>query len=124
MADFDQFAGLRIMVVEDEALIAMLVEDYLSELGFTVVEVASTVAQGLQVATAAERPIDGAILDINLGTEKVFPIADVLVDRGIPFVFATGYGAQGLLPRYAGYPVIAKPFRLESLKQLLLSAFS
>jgi CheY-like chemotaxis protein len=124
MGELDRFAGFRMLVVEDEALIGMLIEDFLSDLGFTVVEVAGTLARGLEVATAAERPIDGAILDVNLGMEKVFPIADVLVDRGIPFVFATGYGVQGLVPRYAGYPVIAKPFRLEPFRQFLLAAFS
>jgi CheY-like chemotaxis protein len=123
MDELDRFAGFKILVVEDETLIAMLVEDYLNELGFTVVEVAGTVARGMEVATAAGHPIDGAILDINLGTEKVFPIADALVDRGIPFVFATGYGPEGVLPRFAGCPVIAKPFRLDALAHFLASAF-
>jgi DNA-binding response OmpR family regulator len=112
------------MVVEDEALIAMLVEDFLIELGFTVVAVTGTVEGGLAVATEASRTIDGAILDVNLGPESVFPIADALVERRIPFVFATGYGPQGLVPRYSKHPVIAKPFRLESLKHLLVSAFT
>ena len=124
MAELDKLAGFRMLIVEDEAMIAMLVEDYLTDLGFNVVQVAGTVAQGLAVATEVCRVIDGAILDINLGNEQVFPVADALADRGIPFVFATGYGIQGLLPRYASYPVIAKPFRLEPLKQFLLSAFA
>lgn len=124
MAALDRLAGFRMLIVEDEALIAMLIEDFLTDLGFEVVRVAGTVAQGLAVATEIRRLIDGAILDVNLGNEKVFPVADALADRGIPFVFATGYGVHGLVPRYAAYPVITKPFRLEPLKQLLLSAFA
>jgi CheY-like chemotaxis protein len=120
----ETLAGFRMLVVEDEALVAMLIEDYLTELGLAVVEVAGTLDRGLALATDAGRVIDGAILDINLGTEKVFPVAAALADRGIPFVFATGYGIDGLGTDYAGYPVIAKPFRLEQLRQFLLSAFS
>jgi len=124
MANADRLAGFRVLVVEDEALIAMLVEDFLTDLGCVVVDVAGTLAAGLALANTATLAIDGAILDINLGGEQVFPIADALVDRGIPFVFATGYGGLGLDPRFAGHPVIAKPFGLETFKTAVLSAWT
>jgi CheY-like chemotaxis protein len=124
MPDPGKLAGLRVMVVEDEALVAMLVEDILIDLGCVVVGVAGTLAHGLTMANDRDLAIDGAMLDVNLGGDKVFAIADVLLGRGIPFVFATGYGMQGLLPRYAGYPVIAKPFRLEPLKAVITAAWT
>jgi len=68
--------------------------------------------------------IDGAILDVNLGGEKVFPVADVLAQQGIPFLFATGYGKAGLEPHHAERPVIAKPFGFEPLKKALISAWT
>ena len=123
MPEPDKLAGLRVLVIEDEALVAMLVEDFLTDLGCVVVGVAGTLTAGLELANDASLAIDGAMLDINLGGEKVFPIAEALLRRGIPFLFATGYGAQGLLPDYAGYPVIAKPFRLEPLRTALTSAW-
>ena len=124
MDQLERFAGFRILVVEDEALIGMLMEDYLTELGFAIVEVAGTVERALAIANDPEQAIDGAILDVNLGSERAFPVADALAERGIPFVFATGYGPRGLLPRYASYPVLSKPFGLEPLKELLLSTFA
>ena len=119
-----RLAGLRVLVVEDEALVAMLLEDYLTDLGCIVVNVAGTLAHGLTLVNDPALTIDGATLDINLGGEAVFPIADVLAERGIPFVFASGYGIAGLAARFAGCPVIAKPFGLERLKTVLLSALT
>jgi CheY-like chemotaxis protein len=124
MKEPDRLAGLRVLIVEDEALIAMLIEDFLTDLGCVVVEVAGTLARGLEIASDRDLRIDGATLDINLGGEQVFPVADVLRSRGVPFVFATGYGVHGLIPRYAGYPVIAKPFGLEPLREAVLSAWT
>lgn len=112
------------LVVEDEALIAMLVEDLLTDMGCVVVEVASTLEQGLAAAETRTDQIDGAILDVNLGGAKVFPIADALKARGIKFVFATGYGVAGMEPRYVNHPLIAKPFRREALEQLLTAALT
>jgi len=112
--------GLRLLVVEDETLVAMLVEDFLTDLGCVVVDVAGTLEQGL--AAASSGAIDGAILDVNLGGAKVFPIADVLAERGVRFVFATGYGPGGVEPRYADRAIIAKPFRREALERVLTDA--
>lgn len=116
--------GLRMLVVEDEAVIAMLVEDMLSEMGCTEVDIAGTVEQGLRLAGPGEPAIDAAILDVNIDGEKVFPVADALAARGVPFIFATGYGSAGLDPRYENRPVIAKPFRREALEKSLASALS
>jgi CheY-like chemotaxis protein len=111
----EQFAGVRMLVVEDEAMVAMLVEDLLDDLGCVVVDVIASVAEGLRFATSGDREIDAAILDVNIGGEKVFPVADALTHRGIPFIFATGYGSAGIDARFHGRPVLAKPFRRDML---------
>jgi CheY-like chemotaxis protein len=116
MASLD---GLRMLVVEDEALVAMMVEDMLTDFGCVVVDVAGTLEQGLALAKADEPPIDGAILDVNLGGSKVFPIAEALEARGLKFVFATGYGRAGLESRFADRAVIAKPFGRDALESLM-----
>lgn len=114
-------AGLRVLVVEDEAMVAMLVEDLLTDLGCVVVDVAGTLEQGL---AAAVKTIDGAILDINLGGAKVFPIADVLSARGVKFLFASGYGSGAAEGHYAGHPVLPKPFRRDALETMLVAALT
>lgn len=124
MPPCDKLAGIRVLVVEDEALVSMLLEDFLADLGCTVVAVAATLAKGLDLVRDPALAVDGATLDVNLGGEKVFPIADLLRDRGIPFVFATGYGRNGLPPRFADCSVIPKPFGIEPLKATLLSAWT
>lgn len=116
--------GLRMLVVEDEALIAMLVEDMLTDLGCVVVDIAGTVEDGLRLATPGKATIDAAILDVNIGGEKVFPVADALTELGVPFIFATGYGTAGLAPRYASHAVVAKPFRRHALEHLLAEALT
>jgi CheY-like chemotaxis protein len=104
---------LKILIVEDEALIAMMVEDILEELGHEVVGTANGVKRGVDLASALD--IDLAVLDINLGRETSFPIADVLNQRRIPFFFATGYGLAGLEEPYLGTLTIKKPFGRDDL---------
>lgn len=116
--------GLRLLVVEDEAMVAMLVEDMLSDLGCIVVEVAANVSKGLELARDASIELDGAILDVNVGSEKVFPVAEVLTARGVPIVFATGYGTCGLDSAYAGCAVLPKPFQSAALRQMLTAALA
>lgn len=116
--------GLRLLVVEDEAMVAMLVEDMLTDLGCVVVGVAGTVANGLAVVGAGDVALDGAVLDVNIGGEKVFPVADALAARGVPFLFATGYGAAGVADRYADKRVIAKPFQSRVLEDALAATFA
>ncbi|WBV43774.1 response regulator [Pseudoroseomonas cervicalis] len=100
--------GRRILVVEDEALIAMLVEDALLEAGAAVLGPAATVEEALELFEA-ERP-EAAVLDINLAGQASTPVADRLVERDVPFVVATGYGAAGLPERHRHVPVLAKPY--------------
>src|ERR687887_2418118 len=83
----------RVLVVEDELMIRMLLEDMLGELGYTVAAEAGRIEEALQAAKTAD--FDIAILDVNLEGEAVLPGADVLAARGPPFVFATGYGEGG-----------------------------
>jgi DNA-binding response OmpR family regulator len=109
---------LRILIVEDEMTIALLIEDMLTELGHEVVGIAMRLSQAMELAAAA--PIDLAILDVNLDGHMSFPVADILGRRGVPFVFATGYGADGLDERYRGKaPVVKKPFRMQDLRSAI-----
>jgi CheY-like chemotaxis protein len=112
--------GKRILVVEDELMIRMLLEDMLGELGYTIAAEAARIDEALQAAKNAD--FDLAILDVNLNGEPISPVADALVARGTPFVFATGYGEQGLPETYRGRPTLKKPFQLEGLKQMLEKA--
>jgi CheY-like chemotaxis protein len=113
----DSIKGLRLFVVEDEALVAMLLEDLLTDLGCTVVDIVGTIRDAL--SRLARTVADGAVLDVNLGGEKVFPVADALVQRGMPFIFATGYGRAGLDERYPSTPVLTKPYSPEALVNVL-----
>jgi CheY-like chemotaxis protein len=108
---------LRILVVEDEMLVAMNIEDMLLELGHEVAGLASRLGPAL--ALARESRFDAAMLDVNLAGEPSFPVADLLIERGLPFLFATGYGRQGIEARYRDYPLLQKPFRTADLEQAL-----
>lgn len=100
-------AGLRVLVVEDEPLVAMDVESSLAGAGCTVVGPAPSVARAL--ALVASEGLDAAILDANLAGSAVDPVADALAARGVPFAFATGYGREALPARHAAAPVLRKP---------------
>lgn len=99
----------RILVVEDNVFIAMEVEMIISQSGCRPVGPVSNVEEGL--AAARETALDGAVLDINLGDERVWPVADLLHDRGVPFVLATGYSADEVPERFSDRPVLHKPLR-------------
>ncbi|WP_269716028.1 response regulator [Caulobacter sp. NIBR2454] len=109
--------SLRILVVEDEALVSMLVEDMLEDLGCVVVGPAAELEEALVLARDGE--IDAALLDVNLGGRPIFPVADVLKARGVPFAFASGYGEAGLSEEHRGSAVLQKPFRESDLKRVL-----
>jgi|SRR6266851_34907 CheY-like chemotaxis protein len=112
----------RILVVEDELMIRMLLEDMLAELGYTIAAAAAHLDEALEAAQNAD--FDIAILDVNLNGKPISPVADALVARGMPFVFATGYGEGGLPDIYRDRPTLKKPFQLESLKHTLQSALA
>lgn len=102
-------------------MIAMLVEDMLSDLGCIVVGPAHTVESALKVIEA-EESIDAALLDVNLAGQSVFPVADALRARQVPPIFSTGYGEAGLRDVDAGAQVLQKPFRAGDLARALHSA--
>ncbi len=102
--------GLKVLLVEDEALVAMLVEDMLAEQGCSVVAAASRLEEALAKVRDVSLDFDVAILDLNLAGETTFPVAEALARRGVPFVFATGYGAAGLPPEWRARPTLQKPF--------------
>ncbi len=114
-------AGRRVFLVEDEAMIAMLLEDMLGDLGCVVVGPAYDLAPAMALA-AGETPIDAAILDVNLGGKSVFGVADTLRAKGVPIVFSSGYGAGHLREVDRHSPVLGKPFRLEDLAAALRRA--
>jgi CheY-like chemotaxis protein len=113
-------AAKRVLVVEDELMIRMLLEDMLGELGYTVAAEAAHLDEALEATRSAD--FDLAILDVNLDGQPISPVVDALVARGTPFVFATGYGERGLPEPYRGRPTLKKPFQIEGLKQMLETA--
>ena len=117
MTDVTKLQGLKVLVVEDEMMVSMLIEDMLGDLGCTVVGPASRIEEAFELAKSAE--IDCAVLDVNLGGQPIFPLADVLREKGAPFAFATGYGDAGLREVDKGTPVLQKPFRESDLARIL-----
>ena len=110
-------AKRRVLVVEDEMLIGMLLEDMLTDMGH---HVAAVVPRLKDALSAVEREaFDLAILDVHLHGESAFPVADALIGKNIPFVFATGYGERGLPESYRGRPVLQKPFARDDLERVL-----
>jgi CheY-like chemotaxis protein len=117
MTDLAKLAGLRVLVVEDEMMVSMLIEDMLSDLGCKVVGPASRLEEAIALVESHE--IDCAVLDVNLGGQPIFPLADILRAKGAPFAFATGYGDAGLRDVDKGAPVLQKPFRESDLARVL-----
>ncbi len=117
------FAGRRVLVVEDEMMIAMLVEDMLADLNCVVVGPAHTVETAMALASG-DTEIDAALLDVNLGGRPVFDIADALRARGVPMIFSTGYGQSGLREIDRDSAVLQKPFRANELSAALQTALA
>jgi DNA-binding response OmpR family regulator len=109
-------ATKRILLVEDEVLVAMLLQSMLEDLGYVDVERVGRVEAAIDMVNNNDFAL--AIVDVNLHGEKSFPVADALIARAIPFYFATGYDAISD-PRYAGIPLISKPFDIDELKTIL-----
>ncbi|RDE06483.1 response regulator [Sphingomonas aracearum] len=108
----------RILIVEDEPLIAMMLEDFLDLLGKRVAGTAETVEDAL--ALVAEGDVDAAILDVNLrGGQKSWPIADALAEQGIPFLFATGGTQDSIAPEHQNRPTLSKPFTMDGVTRAL-----
>jgi two-component sensor histidine kinase/HAMP domain-containing protein/CheY-like chemotaxis protein len=110
--------GNRILVVEDEPLVAMNLSKSLAELGFDVVGPYSTLAKA--AIAAVEIEVDAALLDVNLSGKTVYPVADILASKDVPFAFITGYGTEALPSKYANAPVLQKPVDQSTLENLLV----
>lgn len=113
----DILVGRRILVVEDEMLVLMTIETVLEGFGCSAISAAASVADGL--ALLAEHTFDAALLDINLGGEKSYPVADALARRGIPFAFSTGYRDHGDRLDFTDRPVLRKPYTISDLETVL-----
>jgi CheY-like chemotaxis protein len=109
-----------VLIVEDEATVAMLLEDLLLELGCHVTEIAARVDTALTLIGV--KNLDMVILDVNLEGEASYPVADELERRKIPFLFATGYGAQAIPEKYRRHTILQKPFRKQEFEAALLKA--
>lgn len=107
----------RVLVVEDEPLISMLMVDWLRELGHEVVGPAHSITEAL--ALASEAALDAALVDISIGKEDCAPVVEALSGRGIPFALATGSNQRDLAARFGDTPVLAKPFDYEALKETM-----
>jgi CheY-like chemotaxis protein len=111
-------AGNRLLLVEDEALTGMMMSDMLTELGFHVIAPFGRVADAM--AAVRHEDFHAAVLDVNLGGEMVYPVADAVVARGVPFVFVTGYGAECIDGRFAQVLVLQKPIERQMLQSVFL----
>ena len=112
----------RVLFVEDEALVAMLIEEMLLDLGVEVVGPATKIDHALALAHEAE--IEAAVLDINVGGKSTYHVADVLRERGVPVIFATGYGPSALPERFRGTPTLHKPFDRQRFEEVLHAALA
>jgi two-component sensor histidine kinase/CheY-like chemotaxis protein len=108
----------RVLLVEDEALVAMMIQETLGELGFQIVGPVSTASEAL--SWARENHFDAAVLDINLGDGLVYTVAEVLEQRGVPFVFVTGYDVDSIDSGFTAIPILQKPIEREMLQRIFV----
>ena len=112
--------GGSVFLVEDEVMIRMMVADMLDELGYSVAAEAGEINEAIKLAQSTE--FDIAILDVNVNGKVISPVADLIDARGIPFIFATGYGSSGLPEEYRDRPALQKPFQIETLGKMIEGA--
>jgi CheY-like chemotaxis protein len=110
-------SSLQILVVEDESMVAMMIEDMLEDLGHKVIATSGRMPDASKLVSVASA--DLAILDVNLNGEETYPLADSLAARAIPFIFATGYGSSGIKAEWSGVPVLQKPFQSRELAEAI-----
>ena len=108
------------LLVEDEALVAMMIQECLAEFGYQVIGPICTASEA--AAKAKDGHFEAAVLDINLGDGPVYPAADILAARGVPFVFVTGYDADSVDSRFRKIPILQKPIEREMLKKIFVAA--
>ena len=114
----DKLSGQRVLIVEDEYFLAQDLAEHLNHLGVEVVGPVGTITDALELLRCAD--IQGAVLDINLRGERVYPVADVLQQKQVPFVFASGYGGELEPSAYADIPRCIKPLDFAELANALL----
>jgi CheY-like chemotaxis protein len=117
-----ELQGLRVLLVEDEGLVAMSVEDMLSDLGCVVAAQATSLPEAFERARAGGFEV--ALLDVSLNGKQVFPVAEFLSEQDIPFAFASGYGRAGLPEGFRNRPVVPKPFQIDELSAALTAALA
>ncbi len=110
-------AGRRVLVVEDEPMIRLLLDDMLTDIGYTMAAEAGGLDEAINVAKQGE--FDVAILDVNLNGQPITPVVDVLVERGVPFVFVSGYARRGIPEEHIDAPLLQKPFQADGLARAL-----
>jgi CheY-like chemotaxis protein len=115
-------AGKRVLVVEDELMIRMLLEGMLTDLGHTVAAEAGGIDDA--VAIAKKGAFDVAVLDVNLNGQPVTPVVEILIERRVPFIFASGYGLRGVPEAYRTIPTLQKPFQADALAEAIETAMS
>jgi CheY-like chemotaxis protein len=117
-----ELSNREVLVVEDEMMIAMLIEDMLDEFGCQLVGPATNVPRALDLI--GKEQVEVAVLDLNLDGQDTYAIADALQQKGVPFIFATGYGSAGLRKEYGNRPVLQKPFQIKDLETALAQALA
>ena len=117
-----ELSNRRVLVVEDEMMIAMLIEDMLDEFGCKLVGPATNVPRALELI--AKENVEIAVLDLNLGGEDTYAIAEALQQKNVPFIFATGYGSTGVRQEYGNRRVLQKPFQARDLENALAEALA
>jgi two-component SAPR family response regulator len=122
MEEAKPLRGRRILLVEDESLVSMMIEDMLVDLGCIVVGPVDSAA--LAAALVEHETVDCAVLDVGLSDGQVFPLAEALVARGVPFVFATGYHPGALDSRYSEVPLVEKPFEAGALEHAIMAVLN
>jgi CheY-like chemotaxis protein len=115
----DEVGHRLILIVEDDPIVAMMLEDMLHLLDLSAIGPAGSVNAAFKLIDATPA-LDAAVLDCNLGREKVWPVAERLAQLNVPFLFSTGYGEAGIVAAFSGRPVLTKPFSVESLERALM----
>ncbi len=112
----------RVLFVEDEAMVSILIEDMLLDLGVEIVGPAARIDEAMTLAREAQ--VEAAVLDINIGGQFTYEVADILKGRGIPVIFSTGYGASALPDRFRSNAILHKPFDRNSFRTAVEAALA
>lgn len=113
-------SGRRVLIVEDESMVTMLIEDTLADIGCDIAGTASRLDEAFEKISSLS--FDAVILDVNLNGRQTYAVAEMLARKGVPFLFATGYDKLDLPEPFRGVPILAKPFRERDLEEALMAA--